>query len=567
MKGNKNEFFLHDMIHNNPGLAIYETKYTDPEFLAARGYDAKVFDLYDCAQYGLLWDGLKRGPVFSEGSAEREWVLRKRRQLLRDYDAAKAAGLRVCFMMDIIVLPTRLLELYPEVLNQNGKIDILSKRMTEILDCMFAEMFAQFPQIDGIYIRYGETYVGQAYNTPWHTGNNPIQGDEVCYHAFLMKYLVETVCNRYQREVYYRTWGFGKFQNDPATYLAISDQIPENERFYFCIKHTTGDFHRTVPFNQCLNIGRHRQIVEVQAAREYEGKGAYPNYIAGGVIHGFEEYKWLMDPSQNQCLSDVMNKEKSLIAGIWTWSRGGGWDGPYINGKNGKNGCVEVQAGSELWADINAYVIGAWAKDPLHSDRYYAIRYAKEVLGMCEKDANIFYEICTISNRAVLLGRACNTPAYRVSVFFTRDQNVDYPKLMETVDSAIAADGAQTLLYEQRRSVMLWEDMICLAEMLEDDCEAKKYILTTCRYGLYLFSLYEQMFKANVLARLGAAQNEINECIHIYEAIWKQWYALYHSAPGCPTLFAKENKIQELIGYNWNRGFDSAMDPLRTLSY
>ena len=51
-----------------------------------------------------MWDGLKRGPVFSEGSAEREWVLRKRRQLLRDYNAAKAAGLRVCFMMDIPTL-------------------------------------------------------------------------------------------------------------------------------------------------------------------------------------------------------------------------------------------------------------------------------------------------------------------------------------------------------------------------------------------------------------------------------------------------------------------------------
>lgn len=181
MKENGKAFFLHDMIHNNPGLAHYETKYTDPEFLAARGYHAKVFDLYDCAQYGLLWDGLKRGPVFPKGTAEREWVLQKRHQLLRDYDAAKAAGLRVCFMMDIIVLPARVLELYPEVLNPEGKIDILSKQMTELLDCMFAEMFTQFPQIDGIYIRYGETYVGPEYNTPWHTGNNPIQGDELRY--------------------------------------------------------------------------------------------------------------------------------------------------------------------------------------------------------------------------------------------------------------------------------------------------------------------------------------------------------------------------------------------------
>lgn len=559
----KNRFFLHDMIHNNPGLAKYESQYCAPAFLAERGYDAKVFDLYDCAQYGLFWDGLERGPVFPHGSNERKWVIDKKQQLLRDYSAAKAAGLRVCFMMDIIVLPARILELYPEVLNRDGKIDILSDKMTELMDVMFEEMFTQFPQIDGIYIRYGETYVGPQYNTPWHTGNNPIQGDEVTYHTFLMRYLIDTVCNRYQKEIYYRTWGFGAFQYDPKTYLAISNRIPANDRFYFCIKHTTGDFHRTFPFNQCLNIGRHQQVVEVQAAREYEGKGAYPNYIAAGVIHGFEEYKWQMEVSQNRCLGDVMCQKDSLVKGLWTWSRGGGWDGPYINGRNGLNGCVIVKNGSELWADVNAYVLGAWVKDPTHTDRHYAIRYAKEVLGMSEKDANLFYEICTISCRAVLLGRACNTPSYRVSVFFTRDQNLDYPKMMETIDSALASDGAQTLLYEQRRSVMLWEDMIRLAQMLEDTCEAKNYILTTCRYGFYLFSLYEQMFRANVLAKQGAAQNEIQACISAYEEIWSQWQRLYDTTAGCPTLFVKENKIQELIGYNWNRGFDSAMDPLR----
>lgn len=567
MSKNGANLFLHDMIHNNPGLAAYESQYRDPSFLKSRGYDAKVFDLYDCAQYGLLWDDMKRGSVFPEGSAERAWVLNKKQQLLRDYDAAKAAGLRVGFMMDMIVLPVKLLELYPQVCNEAGKIDILSEEMTEILDCMFAEMFQQFPQIDGIYIRYGETYVGPEFDTPWHTGNNPIQGDQLQYHKFLMEYLIRTVCRKYGREVYYRTWGFGAFQKDPGVYLQISDQIPVDERFFFCIKHTTGDFLRTVPFNQCLNIGKHRQVVEVQAAREYEGKGAYPNYIAAGVIHGFEEYKWQMEQTQAQCLADIVNAEDSLVAGIWTWSRGGGWDGPYINGRNGKNGCVEVKDGSELWADINAYVIGSWAKDPSHSDRYYAIRYAKEVLGMCEKDANIFYEICTLSNRAVLLGRACNTPEYQVSVFFTRDQNIDYPKLLKTVDSAMQADQGATLLYEQRRSVMLWEEMLCLAEMLEDDCDVKQYILTTCRYGKCLYALYEQIFRANVLAKRGADKEEIDSCIQAYEDIWQEWFALYDSAPGCPTLFAKENEVQELIGYNWNRGFDSTMDPLRDLSH
>ena len=44
-----------------------------------------------------------------------------------------------------------------------------------------------------------------------------------------------------------------------------------------------------MPFNPTLGIGRHRQIVEVQCQREYEGKGAYPNYVVKGVVEGFEE--------------------------------------------------------------------------------------------------------------------------------------------------------------------------------------------------------------------------------------------------------------------------------------
>ena len=29
-----------------------------------------------------------------------------------------------------------------------------------------------------------------------------------------------------------------------------------------------------VPFNPCIGIGKHQQVVEVQCQREYEGKGA-----------------------------------------------------------------------------------------------------------------------------------------------------------------------------------------------------------------------------------------------------------------------------------------------------
>ena len=45
-----------------------------------------------------------------------------------------------------------------------------------------------------------------------------------------------------------------------------------------------------------------------------------------GVINGFSE----MTPSLKKGLKDII--DSPLIRGLWTWSRGGGWWGPYIHG-------------------------------------------------------------------------------------------------------------------------------------------------------------------------------------------------------------------------------------------
>lgn len=588
------------MIHNNPGLAPYESKYNDPHFLKKRNFDGKVFDLFDCAQFALLWDGLDaanpdREKVFPAGSEERLWVLERKKDLKKKYREAQQCGLDVLFMMDIIVLPKRIGSIYPEIFNEDHKIDIRKPKMKEIMDVLFDEIFSEFPEVSGIYIRFGETYVGEAYGTPWHFGNNPILGDEVEAHLFLIRYLMEKVCRQHNRKIYYRTWGFGAFQYDPECYLQISGQIEPHEKFFFCIKHTAGDFHRDFPFNQSLNKGKHRQVVEIQAAREYEGKGAYPNYIGSGVISGFEEFKWLMKENEVQSLSEIfgdsrdsadrhsaesdyadrnggeadscssVGENNSRIAGVWIWPRGGGWDGPYINGRNGKDGTVAVEHGEELWADVNTYVISSWAKDPSCSDRYYAMKYAREELGMNEKDAVIFYEILMQSERAVLLGRGTNSENLSWDVFWTRDQNIEYSRLMLNIRNAVGVGQTDLLLKEKRRSVEIWEDICRLAQRLSDDLAIKRYIVTTCRYGFYLYSLYEVMYRANVFAVLGGRKQEVEKAVDEYEKLWEEWEELFRTEPGCPTLYEKKDEYLDLIGYDWNKGFDSAINPLRML--
>ena len=108
-------------------------------------------------------------------------------------------------------------------------------------------------------------------------------------------------------------------------------------------KTRTGDYHRTYKFNPTLGIGKHKQIVEIECQREYEGKGAYPNYIADGVLNGFEELK---SDSQPYCFEPV--KIKSQFC----------WYLDMVKRRRLERSLYQ----NELWCDINVAILANWAK-------------------------------------------------------------------------------------------------------------------------------------------------------------------------------------------------------------
>ncbi len=618
----KDTLFTASMVHNNPGLEPYTSNYNNSQFLADRSIDEQVFFLYDCAQYGLLWDkydqsqGItlteeqwKADPdgtkaqndrkVFPYGSEARAWVEAKRADLHKKYDAADAAGVDVYFMMDMIVMPAHLKAMRSDIMS--GKIDITKPEVQKVMDFMFQEMFTEFPTIDGIYIRYGETYTGTKYGdaAPYHTGNNPILHGEQS-HMTLINYMSAKLfgdkrVDEAYRDVIYRTWGFGGFQNNPSEYLRVSENVRPNEHLYFCIKHSTGDFHRDVAFNQTIGIGQHQQIVEVQCAREYEGKGAYPNFLIHGVINGMEEYEWLNPDDEYQCLRDVINSaEDPQVKGIWIWPRGGGWNGPYINGVNGirndneyygqgeprlSNPEVVIEDGSEMWNDLNAYVVTQWAKDTSKTDKYYVKEYAKNYLGMDEEDAENFYKLCILSEHAVLLGRGTNDPSVQSkcnNTWWTRDQNIAPGNLQNNINKAVNNNLQGTVLREKAECVAMWKEMLEIAQGFKTDAKlidsptvgVKDYIITTCKYGYYFFDITQQMYIAGIEKAKGEKNGEcdinaIHDAVSEYDRLWAEWEELYETAPGCPSLFAKEDQSQNLIGYSSNRGTDAFMKNYR----
>ena len=80
---------------------------------------------------------------------------------------------------------------------------------------------------------------------------------------------------------------------------------------------------------------------------------------------------------------------------MWTWGRGGGWQGPYISGGgNGIGGALGGGSAGEFWEDINAYVVSQWvaaqlfgtdttpAATPLVTEEVLFQRYCTDVLGL-----------------------------------------------------------------------------------------------------------------------------------------------------------------------------------------
>lgn len=371
------------MVHHNPGEAPFDSRFNDAHYLAKLGYTGQVFKHLN-ASVGL------RG--FPGNATESAWLDEASAARDKEIAQAKAAGLEVYYHIDLFVLPQALVQQMGEDLcDAQGRICIHRPATLEIHRELLAALFARYPAVDGVVIRVGETYL---FDTPHHTGNTavPLHDETISREEqkqrfiTLLNFLRTEVCERHKRRLIYRTWDYfgDRFHADAEFYLSVTQAIAPHPLLIFSIKHTAGDFFRGCRPNPCLGLGEHPQIVEVQCQREYEGKGAYPNYIARGVIEGFPEVP------EPRGLRDW--KDSPLYAGLWTWSRGGGWFGPYLV--------------HEFWPDFNARILAKWQAAPDRGEEEIFHALCEEHYGLDEASRTTLRTICTLAEEAVWLGRS-----------------------------------------------------------------------------------------------------------------------------------------------------------------
>ena len=522
-----------DMVHDNPGEAPFQTAFRKPEKLIEYGFNTQVYKYFDTT---VPFSTLEED--FFDTADAKKWLGDKQKEATEKMTAAHEAGLLTMCHVDLFVLPKKLVEKYRnDLCDENGRISIFKEKTKEIHRVLFDELFAMYP-LDGLIIRVGETYL---HDTPYHAGNGAVfYGDTVKEkESFveLIRFLREELCEKRDKYLIFRTWDRYPdcFHANALYYLDITNRIDVHEKLIFSIKHTALDFWRRVKFNPCIGEGKHFQVVEVQCQREYEGKGAYPMYNMGGVIHSFSEMK---DPKG---LKDFMGHP--LMRGIYTWSRGGGWYGPYLQ--------------NEFWCDLNAYVAGMYGANPNRTEKEIFLEYAQKKMGMDPENAERFYSLCCKVPEAVLRGRY--TEAYDLhlnegimpSMNWLRDDRMSGEIKLNPVfeyleDNHLVEDA----LREKDFAVTLWTEIRDDFQNIQmNDIALRAFIENSIEYGLRLFTIVRLVFY--IFARYRKKEGT-KDLLDVYDRAWSHYREL-ESRPQASTSFFETFRSQTpKKGLGWN---------------
>lgn len=258
------------------------------------------------------------------------------RELYRTlFDIAQQEGLHVYITMDVMF--------YNETLKRllGGS---LKKTIVWLREAL-VHLFADFPAIAGIVMRFGETD-GLDVNGDFQSRlllKRPGQA-----RAFLKQLL--PMFEQQQRLLIFRTWSVGAYQIgdliwNEQTFHAVFESI-DSPALVISMKYGESDFFRYLPLNRLFFVSDHQKIVEFQARREYEGFGAYPSFI------GWDSEQYL-----NQL------KHANNVVGASVWCQTGGW---------GKLRQLTFLRNSSPWVELNTFVLaklwhGASCQEAIHT--------------------------------------------------------------------------------------------------------------------------------------------------------------------------------------------------------
>lgn len=523
------------MVHNNPGEKEFDTKFKNSQTVLDYGFNGQVFRQINTV---VTFDRLGLD-LFGKGSEERAWLENFSKPIIESVKEAKRLGLKTYHHIDLFVLPKKLVEYFGNAIcDENGKISIEKEKTRELHRVMLDEIFEKVPELDGLIVRVGETYL---HDTPYHIGNGAVDyGDtetEKAQFIRLIRFLREEICVKHQKTLIFRTWDCyeDRFHANPQYYLDVTNAIEPHENLFFSMKYTALDFWRYVKWNECLGIGKHGQIIEIQCQREYEGKGAYPTYVMHDIIDGDDA---LQNPMGLKTVCD-----KPLVKGVFVWPRGGGWYGPY--------------APDEFWSDLNTYVISHYAQNTDRSEEEIFLQFAKERLFLSDADAKTFRQACLTADRAILKSRyireydkTLNESSMPACNWMRDDILGGLYHLQPAFDILFENGKIEDALKEKEEGLKLWQNVLSLCERIDFSRTPQgDFILTSCRYAVKLFTLvlsgWRVMTCGQLFEKNKCAAEELREAIRQYDVSYQAYQSLANDR-NAATLYKPDY-------YLWNQ--------------
>ncbi len=201
-------------------------------------------------------------------------------------------------------------------------------RAHRVLSKSIKKLFTDFPKVEGIIFRVGET------------DGKDVKGD------FLSQLMIKTpkdlrnlirnllpIFENNDKNMIVRTWSLGAYPIgdlmwNQDTYDSVFNHI-ESDNLIISFKFGETDFFRYLNFNKIFYESGHWKIIELQTRREYEGFGEFPSYIG-------RDYK-----KYARYISNCPNIRGTLI-----WCQTGGWS-HFTK--------LTFLDGSSLWNEINTH--------------------------------------------------------------------------------------------------------------------------------------------------------------------------------------------------------------------
>jgi hypothetical protein len=293
------------------------------------------------------------------------------------------------------------------------------------------------------------------------------------------------------------------------------------------MKHTALDFFRRVKINPNIGLGHHAQIIEIQCQREYEGKGAFPCYIGHLIADG--------NPESATPLGLRAMLEMPQVQGVFTWSRGGGWFGPYLK--------------NEFWCRLNTYVISALVRDTTRSETDIFNDFCRG-LGLSDSSASSFRKACLLSSEALLLGRYCEAydqkwqEATIPTELWMRDDRLGGMDQLAPIFRYLHQNGMTTdAIQEKKESVKLWKQALLeFKNVAMPNSALQEMIEVSFRYGLGLFEIIcigWEILSLDYVAQIGVPINKtkLRQLQGAYDDAWSTYRSLQEFSVHCATLY------------------------------